>query len=317
MTFLGRTHGHWTGWRRRSGVRRRGFVWMEWSGELCGALEPRRLLTHFSKPGPSAEVQIAARSRLGSARTVNLPDAMVYIPAGLQPGERYPMVVDFTPDGKLKRTLSDWQTVANRFHWIIYASKQFSDKAGNAAPDFGQFAATIQSSVEAALADFPVDRTRVVMAGFSGGGFMAEYLNARNPGLAAALVIDANGLFANGADPEVPNTSNQDVPFPVGEFATSRQLAAFLYSPTDRVFGSATRADRAFYQQQGWDTLLLTYPGGHVDAPSNRYLRAATWITTQPAWLSNPSRSGELTTIASFSGASIGTVEGNPSKELT
>ena len=148
------------------------------------------------------------------------------------------------------------------------------------------FAATIRSSVEAALADFPVDRTRVVLAGFSGGGFMAEYLNARNPGLAAALVIDANGFYGYGDDPAVPNSADPEVPFPANEFSTSRQLAAFLYSPSDREFGPPTRADQAFYQQNGWSTLLLAYPGGHVDAPATRYLRAATWIASQTAWQS-------------------------------
>ena len=32
MLFSNRTHGNRTCWRRRSGVRRRRFVWMEWSG---------------------------------------------------------------------------------------------------------------------------------------------------------------------------------------------------------------------------------------------------------------------------------------------
>ena len=38
--------------------------------------------------------------------------------------------------------------------------------------------------------------TDVVLAGFSGGGFMAEYLNALDSHLASALVIDADGFYA-------------------------------------------------------------------------------------------------------------------------
>ena len=111
--------------------------------------------------------------------------------------------------------------------------------------------------METALSTFPVDRNRIVLAGFSGGGFFAEYLNSRVPGLAAAVVIDGNGLYATGDDP--------DFPFPVGASPRSPRLAAFLYSPSDHVFGPPTRQDQAFYRRHGWSTLLLSYPGGHVD----------------------------------------------------
>jgi hypothetical protein len=115
-----------------------------------------------------------------------------------------------------------------------------------------------------------------VLAGFSGGGFFAEYLDSRVPGLAAALAIDANGLYAQGDDPQIP--------FPGGMASGSRRLAAFFYSPTDRRFGQVTRLDQLFYQQHGWSTLLLSYPGGHVDAPPSLYLRAAAWISGSAKW---------------------------------
>jgi pimeloyl-ACP methyl ester carboxylesterase len=234
------------------------------------------LLTGFSVSVRTAEVHVDTRSRSNSGRTQNLPDALVYIPAGLQPGRTYPIVIAFTPDGKLKRTLGDWRAVADRFLWIVYASKQFSDESAQAALDFDQYGYSIWTSVDAALSALPVDRTRVVLAGFSGGGFFAEYLDSRVLGLAAALVIDANGLYAYGDDPQIP--------FPAGTSSGSRRLAAFLYSPADRGYGWATQADRAFYQQHGWSTLLRSYPGGHVDAPPSQYFRTAAWIAGDAAW---------------------------------
>jgi poly(3-hydroxybutyrate) depolymerase len=243
---------------------------------VAGVLQPRHLLSGFSDSVRVAELHVDTRSRSNTGRTLDVPDALVYMPAGLQPGRTYPMVIAFTPDGKLKRTLGDWHAVADRFHWIVYASKQFSDNSANTAPDFDQYGYSIWRSVDAALSAFPVDRSRIVLAGFSGGGFFAEFLDSRVAGLAAALVIDANGLYGHGDDPEIP--------FPAGTSSGSRRLAAFLYSPTDRRFGMATQADRAFYQQHGWSTLLLSYPGGHVDAPPSQYLRAAAWIAGDAAW---------------------------------
>ncbi|WP_148590573.1 hypothetical protein [Aquisphaera giovannonii] len=239
-------------------------------------MEARQLLSGLSHPARVAEVRAAARAGADPGRTLDLPDALVYIPAGLEAGRAYPMVVAFTPDGKVKRTLNDWRGAADRFHWIVYASKGYSNATAGAA-DFDAYARSIWAMVEAAIARFPVDRTRLILAGFSGGGSFAEYVNSRAGGPAAAMVIDANGTYAYGDDPMVP--------FPASSAASSRRLAAFLYSPTDRRFGQATRMDQAFYHRKGWDTTLLSYKGGHVDAPPGRYLAAATWIASRPAWL--------------------------------
>jgi predicted esterase len=199
------------------------------------------------------------------SRTISLPDAVVYVPAGAQPGKTYPLAVVFTPDRAISRTLGNWKAVADRFHWIVYASKEYSNVS--AGHGFPQLESRILSHVERAIGRFPVDRTRVILAGFSGGGYMAEDLNARDPGLAHALVIDANGYYAYGDDPFLP--------LPTG----AGRPAVFLYSPDDKTgFGWAARADRAVYQAHGWSTLLLYYPGGHVDAPTTQYLRAAAWI---------------------------------------
>ena len=82
--------------------RRRRFSWSDWNSESSGALEARQLLSGSSVSVPAAEVHTAARSKSNAGRTLNLADAFVYTPAGLLPGRTYPMVVAFTPDGKVR-----------------------------------------------------------------------------------------------------------------------------------------------------------------------------------------------------------------------
>jgi hypothetical protein len=77
------------------------------------------LLSGFAGSVRVAEVHAATRSRANTGRTLNLPDALVYLPAGLHPGRTYSTVIAFTPDGKIKRTLGDWRSVADRFHWVV------------------------------------------------------------------------------------------------------------------------------------------------------------------------------------------------------
>jgi hypothetical protein len=214
---------------------------------------------------PSAAVVVASTPAHG--RTIQLPDATVYLPAGLPPGPAAPLAVVFTPDAGLSRTLGNWKAVADRFHWVVYASKEFSD--ARQRHNFPALEAKILSHVEKAIARFPVDPHRVVLAGFSGGGFMAEDLSSLHSSLAAALVIDANGEYAYGDDPFQPLPAGLGRP------------AVFLESPADRAFGWATKADRVVYQSLGYTTQLLTYPGGHVDAPRSVYLQAATFIVKQ------------------------------------
>jgi pimeloyl-ACP methyl ester carboxylesterase len=212
------------------------------------------------------------------------------------------MAAVFTPHGEVARTMACWKVIGERFRWIIYASKQYSNQSAQAATDFNQYADGIAAAVESALTALPADRTRVVLGGFSGGGFFAEYLNSRHPNLGAALVVAANGLYAHSNDPEIPipnqadtssaarmsaSTPPTELPFPTSAETTSRRIAAFLYSPTDREYGRATRLDRAFYKRNGWSTSLLRYPGGHVDPPEDTCLRAAAWIVARHAWYSS------------------------------
>jgi pimeloyl-ACP methyl ester carboxylesterase len=179
-------------------------------------------------------------------------------------------VVAFTPDGNTRRTLNDWKSSANRFHWIVYASNDFSDAAITYSID--PVAQTILTHLNAAEASLPVDTSHVLLAGFSGGGFMAEDLAARVPDLARAVVVDANGYFSKGHGTEFPLAQGDGRP------------AAFLYSPQDLLFGAQTQAESAVYQAHGWSTLVLSYPGGHEDAPQSRYFQVAAWINAQPSW---------------------------------
>jgi predicted esterase len=239
------------------------------------ALEPRALLSGVGSAEVVSVVHVA-RMRLTHSQQIDQPDATIDLPGGLSPGARYPVVAVYTPDGNIRRTLRTWQPVANRFHWIVYASKDYSNAAAAAAPDFGTFLATAKAHLDAALTALPADRGHVVLSGFSGGAGFALDLNEDYPGFAAAVIDNAGGSQYLNAPPGVS--------FPASAFANSRRLAVFLSSPTDQRFGPEASQTRDLYAANGWQTLTLSFRGGHIEAPSATYLRAAGWIVAQPAW---------------------------------
>jgi predicted esterase len=257
-------------------------------------LEPRRL--------PSAAV---AKSELGAAShtdpaagltafgtvqgtVIQQPDATIVLPPNLQPGRTYPLVVAFSyngkPSGDQYTALTRWNIVGPQLGWIVYASKQYSNSAFNAGPAVTRSVAQkVMASVNAAIANLPVDRSRIILTGMSGGGNFAEYLNLAYPGFAAA-VIDNSGRIpfedfsAAGARRGLPLPGPQS-------FGTSRRIAVLFASPSDSEFyGDAVQRDVPYYKSVGWQTMFVPFPGGHNFAPLSDYFQAMLWLESRPTW---------------------------------
>jgi hypothetical protein len=257
-------------------------------------LEPRRL--------PSAAVAkaaVAAASHTHPAAgltasgavqgtVIQQPDATIVLPPNLQPGRTYPLVVAFSyngqPTGNQYTALTLWNTLGPTLGWIVYASKQYSNSAFHGGPAVTHSVAqSIVASVNAAIAHLPVDRSRIILTGLSGGGNFAEYLNLAYPGFAAA-VIDNSGRIpfedfgAAGARRGLPLPGPQS-------FGTSRRIAVVLASPSDSMFyGLAVQRDVPYYKSVGWQTLFVGFPGGHNFAPFSDYVQAMQWLESRPTW---------------------------------
>ena len=59
-------------------------------------------------------------------------------------------------------------------------------------------------------------------------------------------------------------------------------------SPTDPQFNGITQANAKSLHSLGWDTLFLSFPGGHENAPPATYRQAIAWSMSQPGWTANP-----------------------------
>jgi predicted esterase len=224
----------------------------------------------------------------GQGTVIQQPDATIILPSDLQSGRTYPLVVAFSyngkPAGDQYTPLTLWRTLGPELGWIVYASKQYSNGAFYAGPAATRdVAQSVMASLNATIARLPVDRSRIVLTGLSGGGNFAEYFNLTYPGFAAAVIDNSGripfedfGAAASGRGSTLPGPQS---------FGDSRRIAVLLASPGDPMFYNlALHRDLPYYQSVGWQALFVRFPGGHNFAPSSVYLQAMQWLESRPSW---------------------------------
>ena len=183
-------------------------------------------------------------------------NTLVYLPAGIEAGKRYPLVFALSPTADAMTMLTTWAAVAEKHTWIIAASKTFQN-----GQDFGPSLQAVIAELDDVEGAYPVDPGRVIFAGLSGGGMGAHAVAKFYPDRVSAIVVNT-GMAADGSlTPDY----------------TSGKLAVFLASPTDFRY-TEMQGDRAFLAAHAWKTTWIEFPGGHRLAPASAYEQAAEWL---------------------------------------
>jgi hypothetical protein len=229
---------------------------------------------------------VAKTERTLPGRMIATPDATIFLPTGLVPGRTYPVVVAFAYNGSPSVPLSVWLWAAEEYQWIVIASKDYTNAVFKAGlPTVDAVASRVQEQINTYAATLPIDMSRLVFSGMSGGANFAEFMNLRYPGYAAGIVINSG---------EIPTQFFRRTPTPgyltmpsASDFGASRRVAVFLCSPSDSQFYGISHANERTMHGLGWDTLFLNFPGGHRNAPVPTYLQALAWVVSQPAWTAN------------------------------
>jgi poly(3-hydroxybutyrate) depolymerase len=248
------------------------------------SLEPRELLSAAVGLPPHAHPAATGSGSVSAsqATVIQQPDATIVLPPGMQPGRRYPLVVAFSynghPSGDQYTALTLWQTLGPEVGFIVYASKMYYNGEFAAGPAYiRKVTLAIKSAVDAAVARYPVDPSRIILTGLSGGGNYAEYFNLTYPGYAAAVIDNSGRIpFEDFSRAMLPNAQS---------FGNSRRIAVFLASPSDSSFyNDAVHNSLPYYRALGWQTRFFSFPGGHNFAPISVYISAIQWMESQPSW---------------------------------
>jgi predicted esterase len=224
-------------------------------------------------------------SRIGGAvqgTVIQQRDATIVLPAQLEPGRTYPLVVAFSynghPVGDQYTALTLWKTLGPETGVIVYASKLYSNAAFHGSPSsLARVTQAIKAGIDAAIATYPADSSRIILTGLSGGGNYAEYFNLKFPGFAAAVIDNSGRIpFDKIKRSTLPTASS---------FGDSRRVAVLLASPSDSSFyNDAVRNSVPYYRSLGWQTRFYSFPGGHNFAPVRVYMDAIRWMESLPSW---------------------------------
>jgi predicted esterase len=229
-------------------------------------------------PAVAAALLCAALpARADRPQQVELPSGaqMVYQPAAA-PAQRYTPVVLLPYTGGSAQDLYRWKyrDYFNRHgkpgvSFILpQKAGDFSDyKTGSAwARTVGNWEAELQSVLNEAAAQLPLDRDRVVLAGFSMGGDMAWALMQRQPErYAGAVIMGSRCTWRESGSPEKLADSAVRVAFSVGDKEReARRRGAQLARSLLEKFGVLVR----------WDNV----PGSHLPAPGKLFAEQVDFV---------------------------------------
>ncbi|MFA5270803.1 MAG: hypothetical protein WC412_00485 [Candidatus Omnitrophota bacterium] len=193
-----------------------------------------------------------------SQEQTDYPKYILYLPKGVQTTQAYPLVMALSPSADAQGMINLWSPAADKFKWIILASKEFKNGI-----DMNQSLAGLADSFKAVCGQFPVDKAKIIITGFSGGAMGAHAFSYTYPSMVSAIIVNTGMIN----DYYLEKKSN----YP------RHKIAAFLASPTDFRYKEMKR-DKEAMDSLGWITKWIEFDGGHRLAPLPVYLEAANWI---------------------------------------
>jgi hypothetical protein len=209
------------------------------------------------RAGPGDYRQLPEEKR---PKVIETGEYVLYLPSELNLQSRHPLLVALSPSADAWSMIRAWQPVVEKHKWLLYASKT----SRNGVP-YGRLVPPLIAAVESVGTEYPVDKSKIVATGLSGGGMASHCLAYMHPELFSAVIINT-GMMAEDQ--------------PTWLHPPRGKIAVFVASPTDFRY-QQMKKDRLFLESLGWKTHWIEFPGGHRLAPSAILEEAAQWLSQE------------------------------------
>ena len=193
-----------------------------------------------------------------TSKSIQTSKYEVYVPAEIDYNKKYPLIIAFSPGANARGMVNLWKDISDKYNWIIFASKRFRNGLY-----FSTIMPQVYSDLKEILSTLPVDESKEIATGFSGGGMGAHSFSFFYPELISAVVVNTGMMQVSftGAKEQYPRD----------------KFVVFLASPTDFRYDEMKR-DRKFLEGLGWEIKWIEFKGGHRIAPGPVYKEAAEWL---------------------------------------
>ena len=185
----------------------------------------------------------------------------LFIPSGYSKAKKYPLFVTLSPGGNGRDFEKSAGYVCNKMGFIMVGSNDFR----NGVPSN-----IVLPKVDAMIADvsrkYSVDKSKIYIGGFSGGGMGSYFMAVRKPGFFKGLVINNGRIHPSYLK--------------VGTMRKMRvKRVAIMSSDADNVVKRSLLEDQArLLRKAGVTVKFIKWKGGHSIAPSSIYEQALKWV---------------------------------------
>lgn len=195
-----------------------------------------------------------------AGQLIETDDYILFLPwdAGAD-SKKYPLIVALSPGGNAHSMVSVWQSAAEKYSWILCASKKFHNGA------ISEQIPTIKALIEVLVLQYPLDFNKITVTGFSGGAMASHLMAYLFPQLVQGVVVNTGMINPDYRDAAV---------YPKGK------IAVFIASPADFRYDEM-KEDFGFLSDLGWNTKWIEFKEGHCIAPLPSYEEAAAWLAEQ------------------------------------
>lgn len=205
---------------------------------------------------------ICSGSENSAAGTFEENEYIIYVPAGLEQGRKYPLITAFSPSADGSGLVKTWSEHADRHKCIIMASKIIKN-----GMDIPNYLIRLRNLIHENIAvQYPILPDKIIALGTSGGGMAAHLFSFFHPDTVAAVISSVGYIHEN-------SLKHKDT-YPTGK------ICAFLTSPTDFNY-KLMKEDHKFLKSLDWRIKWYEFEGGHRTAPEEIREEALAWVIEQ------------------------------------
>jgi predicted peptidase len=164
---------------------------------------------------------------------------LLYIPTKVDPSIKHPAVVAFSPNADAPAMIEAWKLAAEKLEWYVIASKEFRN---NIPPD--PIEKDLYNAVHELSETYPIDTSKVIVTGLSGGGMCSYFFAFTFPDMVVAVVSNSGVIH-----PDYVDRPNYKYP--------QNKIAVFLTGPEDYNY-EQMKLDKKFLLDIGWNNKMGT-----------------------------------------------------------